>query len=71
MLCYLRLMLQYQFEPDSGPIEGNTTIELTGTNLGLTFTDIASITVAGRQCSLDGMETYYEPGQRYLGHQLS
>ena len=37
--------------PDSGPTEGGTTVTITGTDLGTSFSDIVSITVGSVSCT--------------------
>ena len=39
-----------QFTPTAGPIEGGTTVTITGSNLPLEVDSIDSVTVAGVQC---------------------
>ncbi|XP_071500933.1 plexin-A4-like [Diadema antillarum] len=51
------------FFPVSGPVEGNTRVEIMGTDIGVTFLDIANIIVAGVECNLSGMESFYDPGR--------
>ena len=53
------------FDPKFGPPEGETTIVITGTNLGVSFSDFAedSIQVGGVNCIPEGSDTY-EPGRR-------
>ena len=60
------LFFSLQFYPMSGPFEGNTRVEINGTDLGMTFGDIQNVRVSGVNCSVAGMERYYEPGQRYI-----
>ena len=38
------------FNPKNGPHQGGTRITITGTNLGVQFSDIVSITIGNRQC---------------------
>ncbi|XP_072180902.1 plexin-B-like [Diadema setosum] len=52
-----------QFYPAIGPVAGGTRVEVFGTDLGVNFEGISSITVAGIQCDLNGMEEFYEPAQ--------
>ena len=52
--------------PSSGPIEGKTVIEITGTNLGRSYSDIQSVTVCGWRCDLNGFEEFYKTGERLL-----
>ncbi|XP_072171909.1 plexin-A4-like [Diadema setosum] len=48
--------------PASGPLEGNTRLEIRGKNLGLTFSHIARISIGDSDCDLANMESFYEPG---------
>ncbi|XP_071501536.1 plexin-A4-like [Diadema antillarum] len=48
--------------PASGPLEGNTRLEIQGKNLGLTFSHIARISIGDSNCDLAIMESFYEPG---------
>ena len=54
------------FEPKSGPIEGGTTITITGRELGITFDDFSanSITVGNVHCT--PVNKSYIPGRRVL-----
>ncbi|XP_071500938.1 plexin-A4-like [Diadema antillarum] len=52
-----------QFYPAIGPVDGGTRLEVFGTDLGVNFEDISSITVAETECDLNGMEEFYDPGQ--------
>ena len=54
------------FNPKSGPIEGGTTITITGRELGVTFDDFSamdSITVGGAPCTPIDRESYV-PGRQ-------
>ena len=55
------------FNPKFGPPEGGTTITITGTDLGVSFSDFtapgSSITVGGATCAPANPENYM-PGQR-------
>ena len=53
------------FNPKFGPPEGGTTIVITGTNLGVSFSDFAedSIQVGGVNC-IPADSNGYEPGRR-------
>ncbi|XP_072025120.1 hepatocyte growth factor receptor-like [Amphiura filiformis] len=51
--------------PPSGPIEGNTLIDINGTDLGRGFDTIKSVMVAGRSCDFIDKDTY-EMSQRLL-----
>ena len=48
--CDLSPMIT-SISPDSGPTEGGTTVTITGTDLGTSFSDIISITVGSLSCS--------------------
>ena len=48
--------------PDSGPTEGGTTVTITGTDLGTSFSDIISITVGSLTCT--PIENSYLVGRR-------
>ncbi|XP_071499414.1 plexin-B1-like [Diadema antillarum] len=50
------------FWPTSGPMEGNTRVEVSGTDLGISFSDVVSVTIGDSNCSLSGMEDFYQPG---------
>ncbi|XP_072180999.1 plexin-B1-like [Diadema setosum] len=50
------------FWPTSGPMEGNTRVEVSGTDLGASFSDVVSVMIGDSNCSLAGMESYYQPG---------
>ena len=54
------------FNPKSGPIEGGTTITITGRELGVTFDDFSpnSITVGNVPCTL--VNESYIPGRQIL-----
>ncbi|XP_072180991.1 plexin-A4-like [Diadema setosum] len=52
-----------RFYPVIGPVAGGTRVEVNGTDLGVNFEDISSITVAGTECDVNGMEEFYDPGQ--------
>nr|XP_054772212.1 plexin-A1-like [Lytechinus pictus] len=51
------------FYPISGPINGNTRLEIIGTDLGVVFNDILQVTIGDLVCSLTDMDSYYQPGQ--------
>ena len=40
-------------DPPAGPLEGGTTLTITGTDLGTQASDIASVTVGGSECVID------------------
>ena len=50
--------------PPSGPIEGNTLLDINGTDLGRGFNTIESITVAGFACDLMAEEASYTMSER-------
>ncbi|XP_038054123.1 hepatocyte growth factor receptor-like [Patiria miniata] len=52
-----------EVHPASGPIEGNTVITLSGTDLGRRFGDVKS-TVGGQVCDIVGLESNYSIGER-------
>ncbi|XP_022081092.1 hepatocyte growth factor receptor-like isoform X2 [Acanthaster planci] len=49
--------------PESGPLEGNTVIEITGTNIGRHFQEIHSVIIGQKPCDLTGLEDHYVVGQ--------
>ena len=53
------------FNPKSGPVEGGTTITITGTDLGVTFDDFTnrSITIRGVPCTPTDRDSYI-PGRQ-------
>ena len=53
------------FNPKSGPVEGGTTITITGTDLGVTFDDFTanSITIGDAPCTPTDRESYI-PGKQ-------
>ena len=57
------------FNPKSGPIEGGTTITITGTDLGVTFEDFtnSSITIGGVPCTPTDRDSYI-PGRQINCH---
>lgn len=50
--------------PSKGPPQGGTTITISGTNLGVTFTDILNVTVGDLPCNV--IEWTYIPGQKIM-----
>ena len=40
----------FQFYPRTGPLEGNTVLEINGTELGRKFDDITNVTIGGVSC---------------------
>jgi hypothetical protein len=55
VLCFLYAV---QFSPASGPINGKTSVSVTGLNLGKSYSDI-KVTVAGVNCEVK--TEHYEP----------
>ena len=51
------------FNPKSGPPQGMTTVNITGTNLGIQDSDIVSVTIGSRNCS---PIISYVPGVRII-----
>nr|XP_054772214.1 plexin-A2-like [Lytechinus pictus] len=52
-----------EFYPISGPINGNTRLEIIGTDLGVAFNDVLNVTIGDLVCSLTDLDSYYQPGQ--------
>ncbi|XP_038066431.1 plexin-A4-like [Patiria miniata] len=50
-------------EPATGPIEGNTVIEITGTNIGRRFEDVRSVMIGQQSCDLTGLGDQYITGR--------
>ncbi|XP_030856367.1 plexin-A4 isoform X2 [Strongylocentrotus purpuratus] len=50
--------------PMSGPIEGNTLVEIFGSDLGQKFSDIDSIMLHQQLCNRTGLEESYQVGSR-------
>ncbi|XP_041460479.1 plexin-A4-like isoform X2 [Lytechinus variegatus] len=50
--------------PMSGPIEGNTLVEIIGSDLGQSFSDIASIMLGQHSCNPAGLQESYRVGSR-------
>ena len=49
--------------PTMGPLEGGTTITITGTDLGTMFSDVdGNVTISGQLCDTTGQEAGYVPG---------
>ncbi|XP_071810406.1 plexin-B-like isoform X1 [Asterias amurensis] len=48
--------------PTSGPIEGNTALTLSGTDLGRRFDDVQNITVGGLPCDASDFREEYQTG---------
>ncbi|XP_038061900.1 plexin-B-like [Patiria miniata] len=48
--------------PLTGPIEGNTVIDVMGTDIGRRFEDVVSVTVGDKPCDLAGLNSDYEIG---------
>ena len=57
-------------EPNRGPIEGGTRVNITGTNLGAVFSDIAEVRLRSGgsvvNCSLSGEGDSYIPGRQIV-----
>ena len=53
-----------QISPNSGPLEGGTTITVMGSNLGVTQSDIVEVTINDVSCDVNGQS--YLPGVRYI-----
>ena len=51
-------------DPLTGPKEGNTTLDVIGTDIGRRFEDIVAVTVGDKPCNLSGDQSGYEIGQR-------
>lgn len=50
----------------SGPIEGNTLVEIFGSDLGQQFSDIDSIMLHQQLCDRTGLEESYQVGSRWV-----
>ncbi|XP_038069390.1 plexin-A4-like [Patiria miniata] len=48
--------------PLTGPIEGNTVIDVMGTDIGRRFEDVVSVMVGNQPCDLDGLSLDYQNG---------
>ncbi|XP_038067021.1 plexin-B1-like [Patiria miniata] len=48
--------------PLTGPIEGNTVIDVMGTDIGRRFEDVVSVTVGNQPCDLAGFNSDYQIG---------
>ncbi|XP_038069345.1 plexin-B1-like [Patiria miniata] len=48
--------------PLTGPIEGNTVIDVMGTDIGRRFEDVVSVMVGNRPCDLAGLNSDYQIG---------
>ena len=53
-----------QFYPMSGPINAQTRLQITGTDLGVEFGDVLEIVIGALVCNLTDMGSFYQPGQR-------
>ena len=49
-----------QVYPNSGPYQGGTDVTITGTELGVVFEDIITITIGGALCRI--YNDSYQPG---------
>ena len=63
---YFYLLSLFKLWPSSGPIEGNTLIEINGTDFGRTFSNIKMVTVAGVPCSHVEFEDMFVMSERYV-----
>uniref|UniRef100_A0AAQ6AGA6 Plexin-B1 n=1 Tax=Amphiprion ocellaris TaxID=80972 RepID=A0AAQ6AGA6_AMPOC len=63
--CSFFLLLVFQLDPVSGPVEGGTVVTISGSNLGQRAEDIqSSVTVAGVPCSV--IHSRYEVSSRQV-----
>uniref|UniRef100_A0AAQ5YQI9 Plexin-B1 n=1 Tax=Amphiprion ocellaris TaxID=80972 RepID=A0AAQ5YQI9_AMPOC len=63
--CSFFLLLVFQLDPVSGPVEGGTVVTISGSNLGQRAEDIqSSVTVAGVPCSV--IHSRYEVSSRIV-----
>eukprot|EP00057_Strongylocentrotus_purpuratus_P013225 XP_011667699.1 PREDICTED: plexin-A4 [Strongylocentrotus purpuratus] len=51
------------FYPLSGPINAQTRLQITGTDLGMEFGDVLEIVIGDLVCILTDMDSFYRPGQ--------
>eukprot|EP00057_Strongylocentrotus_purpuratus_P021812 XP_011676286.1 PREDICTED: plexin-B1-like [Strongylocentrotus purpuratus] len=51
------------FYPSSGPINAQTRLQMTGTDLGVEFDDVLKIVMGDLVCILSDMGSFYQPGQ--------
>ena len=54
------IILMEQVNPNSGPYQGGTSITINGTDLGVVFQDIISVTIGETPCMIDSNS--YQPG---------
>ena len=54
------VILMEQVNPNSGPYQGGTNITINGTDLGVVFEDIISVTIGETPCLIDSNS--YQPG---------
>ena len=45
--------LMEQVNPNSGPYQGGTDVNITGTELGFVFSDIINVTIGGESCTIN------------------
>ena len=59
-----------KISPKKGPVEGGTRVTIVGSDLGVRFSDISSVTIGGIECRL--REEEYSPGKTlaYVGIQF-
>ena len=50
--------------PLSAPTNGQTRLEISGTDLGVEFDDVLQILIGDMECDLTDMGSFYQPGQR-------
>eukprot|EP00057_Strongylocentrotus_purpuratus_P011934 XP_011666408.1 PREDICTED: plexin-A4-like [Strongylocentrotus purpuratus] len=60
-LCSAPLITE--FYPMSGPINAQTRLQITGTDLGVEFDDVLEIVIGDLACNLTDMDSFYQPGQ--------
>ena len=54
------IILMKQVNPNSGPYQGGTDVTINGTDLGVVFEDIISVTIGETSCMIDSNS--YQPG---------
>ena len=54
------IILMEQVNPNSGPYQGGTDVTINGTDLGVVFEDITSVTIGDTLCMIDSNS--YQPG---------
>ena len=60
LFLVINVTLMEQVNPNSGPYQGGTDITITGTDLGIVFEDIITITMGGSSCRV--YNDSYQPG---------